>query len=396
MTSMKTTILSIFGILLLGACTSTSKLLDYGDYDEAIQVSVKRLAGKKKKKEEHVLYLEEAFARANARDLNSIADLKEQNRPENWVRIYDLYDQIQRRQAVVSPLTPLYAENGYLAKFQFLRVNNEQEEAAQGAAKYYYDRGLGFLNRAQTEGDKAAARSAYNSFGRATDYVRAYADALDLRREAETLGISHIQLQFANQSNVVVPQSLEREILEFASGDMNSQWQRFYHETPAGLNTDYTVVVSLSNVRFSPERVSERTYRETKVIEDGWEYVLDENGNVAKDSLGNDIKQTREITVRADVIEIFQEKVAGVSSRIDILDNRTQQRLATEELHADAVFSNYASTFAGDRRALSPETLCNVGNRPLPFPTNESLLIQAAQNLKPAVKSTIANHRSIF
>ena len=396
MTSMKATVLSLFAILMLAACSSPEKLMDFGDYDQAIQVTVKRLAGKKKKKEVHVLNLEEAFARANSRDLNTIDALKEQNRPENWVRIYDLYDQIQRRQNLVSPLTPLYADNGYLANFQFLRVQQEQEEAAQGAAQYYYDRGNEFMRIAQNEGDKAAARTAYNNYGRSTDYVAAFANALELRRQAYELGISHVQIQFANQSNVVVPRSLERELIEFASGDLNSKWQRFYHQAPTGTNMDYTVVVSLANVRFSPERVSERAYRESRVIEDGWEYVLDENGNVAKDSLGNDIKQTREVTVIADVLEVYQEKVAGVTSRIDIMDNRTQQRLATEQFNADAVFSNYASTFRGDRRALSKETLCNIGNSPQPFPTNESLLVQAAYNLKPMIKRAISDHRSIF
>ena len=81
-----------------------------------------------------------------------------------------------------------------------------------------------------------------------------------------------------------MPSGLEREILQFASGDMNSQWQRYYHSAQPGMDMDYTVIVSLENVRFSPERVSERNFKETKVIEDGWDYVLDENGNVAKDS----------------------------------------------------------------------------------------------------------------
>ena len=198
-TSGKTLILSLLALFLFASCNRSTKLIDTGDYDQAIHVSVKKLAGKTKKKEEHVLALEEAFARANSRDLNTIAALKEQNRPENWVRIYDIYDQINRRQDLISPLTPLEAETGYLATFRFLRINQEQNEAAEGAAKYYYDRGVIFLNQARNENDRGAARNAYGNFGRATDYIRGYSNAIDLRREAEELGISHIILQFAKQ-----------------------------------------------------------------------------------------------------------------------------------------------------------------------------------------------------
>ena len=42
----------------------------------------------------------------------------------------------------------------------------------------------------------------------------------------------------------------------------------------------------LTNIEVSPEQIKEREYEDTKEIEDGFEYVLDGNGNVAKDSSG--------------------------------------------------------------------------------------------------------------
>ena len=43
-------------------------------------------------------------------------------------------------------------------------------------------------------------------------------------------------------------------------------------------------------IDISPEQINEKQIIREKVIKDGFDYVLDKRGNVAKDSLGNDIK----------------------------------------------------------------------------------------------------------
>ena len=151
--------------------------------------------------------------------------------------------------------------------------------------------------------------------------------------------------------------------------------------------------MNITNIEVTPSLVKEREYREEKEIKDGFEYILDENGNVMKDSLGNDIKVDRYVEIQAWVLETFQQKMANVSGQLEFYDTRTNELIDRKTLVADAIFENYASTFEGDRRALSRESKRRIGNRPLPFPTNEALLYDAAQSLKPIIKEKLSRTR---
>ena len=56
----------------------------------------------------------------------------------------------------------------------------------------------------------------------------------------------------------------------------------------------------------------------------------------------------------------------------------------------EALFENYASkVLNGDKRALTKETKENLGNNPIPFPSNQLMLTDAARELKYKVKQII-------
>jgi len=154
--------------------------------------------------------------------------------------------------------------------------------------------------------------------------------------------------------------------------------------------------MNISDIVVGPDQLREREFEEAKEIEEGFDYVLDRNGNVMKDSLGNDIKVPRKVFIRARVIEAHQTKVASIAGRLELFDIRNRELLETRPLAADAIFENYASTFQGDRRALSEETLKRIGNQPVPFPSNEGLLFMVAEQLKPVIKNHISGMRRLI
>jgi hypothetical protein len=143
----------------------------------------------------------------------------------------------------------------------------------------------------------------------------------------------------------------------------------------------------------SPDLIKEREYVDDKTIEDGWEYVLDKNGNVMKDSSGNDIKIPKKVLIKARVFETYQRKAAHVGGLLEFYDNREREVIYTEPLAVDAIFENYAARYDGDKRALTEESKKKIGNRPAPFPPGENLILQAADLLKPVVKDKIARSR---
>jgi len=176
--------------------------------------------------------------------------------------------------------------------------------------------------------------------------------------------------------------------------DLDSRWRQYHTRPLAGVQYDYEVVVNMVNITATPEMVREREYEDVCEVNDGFEYILDSRGNVMKDTAGNDLKVPKKKLVRARVFETWQQKTATLHCRVDFYDKYNNNALIDSwPITADAVFENYASTFSGDQRALSDQSRNRLGNRPLPFPSDETLLMQAADRLKPIIKNRISKAR---
>ncbi len=385
-------------VLFLGfvACKSPAKLLEAGRYDEAIKLAVKRLQGKKKKKYKYIKPLEEAFAKATKRDMRQVTNLKKEGRPANWEKINDIHRGIKARQDLIEPLLPLVTKKGYRAKFKFVKIDGLERESKQKSAEYLYAHGKKLLAEAKRNKDKARARKAFEELKKIKKYYKDFRDRDRLMAEARELGLSRILISTKNKSGMTMPKAFEDEIMRFSVHDMDDLWHDYTKKKKRGQHYDYSIVITFDDIDVSPERVKEREYTDEKKVKDGFEYVLDANGNVMKDSLGNDIKVDKYITLRAVVLESMQTKFATVGGRIDIFDNATGKLLRTERFSADAEFRHYASTFRGDREALSAESRRRIGSHPVPFPTTAEMLMDAADSLKPVIKDKILRSRVIF
>lgn len=382
-------------LTLFSSCQSAIKMVERGNYDQAITYTVKKIAGKKKKKEKFVSPLADAFNRANARDLQAIKNLKRNGNPESWDKIATLYRNIQNRQNKVVPLMPIYDENGYEASLNMVEVSNFIEESKKKAAEYHYVLAKKLLTDA-ANGDRFAAREAYDRLEKTEQYYRNYKDKSTLQKQALALGTTYVLLTMKNSSRTVLPRNFEREITNLTTRDMDSRWKVYHAQPKTDLTYDYKVVMNLRDIVVSPSLVKEREYIDDKEIEDGWDYVLDNNGNVLKDTLGNDVKVPRKVIIKARVLETFQQKEARVAGVLEFYDNHTKDVIRRENITADAIFENYASTFRGDRRALSANSKKRIGNQPLPFPTDVELLLNAADVLKPSIKGKIVGARVIL
>lgn len=389
---MKSILLALATILILSACSNPEKLIERGRYDDAVALSVRHLIGKKNKKTKHVKALEDAFARVTNADMRQIRTLEKEGRSENWVQINQIHQRIRRRQEKIEPLLPLYSKDGYKAEFKFVRVEDLEIESKEKAADYYYSEGKRLLSQAE-QGDKTAARSAYENFEKIGRYYKTFKDEDRLMNRALDLGTVYILFKMENDSRAILPKDFEREIKRISVRDLDKKWRTVHLNPESGLDYDYTALMRLTEIDVSPDLVKEREYVDDKTIEEGWEYVLDKNGNVMKDSSGNDIKIPKKIIIKARIFETYQRKAARVAGRLEFFDNRTREIIHTEPLSVDALFENYAATFDGDKRALTEDSKKKIGNRPVPFPTSESLILQAADLLKPVIKDKIARSR---
>jgi len=381
--------------LVLASCASPMKLVETGNYDQAIELAVKKLAGKKTKKTKYVMALEDAFYKTTTRDMAFADQLKKEGRPENWQKINDIYKKIRRRQDKIKPLLPLIDKDGIKADFRFVKVEGLELESKEKAATFLYEDARRLLTLAK-EGDKMAAREAYTQLEKIKRYYTSFRDRTQLMNLAQELGTSYILFQMTNNAPVVLPLGFEREITRMSVNDLNSRWKEYHTRQQSEIEYDYKVVMNITAIQVSPGVVQERQYVDDREIEDGFDYVLDENGNVKKDTSGNDIKVPRIVVIRAEVLETYQNKAANVSGQLEYIDLRQNQIINTDRIAVEAIFENYAATFRGDDRALSKESKQRIGNRPLPFPENEDLLFTAAEELKPVIKEKIARARIII
>jgi len=208
-------------------------------------------------------------------------------------------------------------------------------------------------------------------------------------------GMTRVLFKIKNQTDFILSKEFEEELTRINVGDMDRNWKSFFTNPVSGIDFDYYAVMNFTGISLSPAIIKEREYEDQKEIEDSFEYVLDENGNVKKDTSGNDIKIPKKVLAKARIFETLQNKTASLGGDFEIYDNRTQNLLYSEPVSVTAVFENYASTFKGDERALTKDSKLRIGNQPLPFPTDEALLLAAADLLKPILKTKIAKAKVI-
>ncbi|HHB78791.1 MAG TPA: hypothetical protein ENK85_06125 [Saprospiraceae bacterium] len=380
--------------VLSTGCATPKHAYKKGNMQSAVELAIKRLR-KHKVKDKDVIILEKAFAIINKREYDRLQVLLSENDDNKWPKVNSIAKRIYNRQQELKPYLPLYIKSqNREAVFTFFPVKELMIRSKEKAAEQYYKNGLADLAEAK-KGNRRAARSAYANFEHTSRYYRNYKDTKRLMEEAHRLGTTYAVIGLTNETNALLPSRFKNAVLRMYPSDLNTFWTKF-DLNPKARKYDYKVMIRLTNVAATPEEIRNNQFIEEKEIKDGFEYVMDQNGNVAKDSLGNDIVQDKYITVRANVFSTEQHKATTLTAFVDVINTHTGERLMSRQVTAESVFSNFAMRYEGDKRALSKETRRNLGNRPVPFPSNEQMLIQAAEALSPKIKDMICDHISIM
>ncbi|HEX6981595.1 MAG TPA: hypothetical protein VF181_02435 [Balneolaceae bacterium] len=378
-----------FFILIVGlflGCTSSKELLQKGRYDQAIRKSAEALREEPKNTEE-LYVLKESYQKANLFDKERITFLKMENRDGNWLEIYHLYTQLRNRQAIIRSLPP-----SVRTQFALVDYNAEIIHSKKAAAEASYQKGLEYLDR----GYRESARLAWQEFVKVTNIYPDYKNVRQLMAEARFLGTNFVLLQIENNSESVLPADFDEALRKISFAKLNSQWVQYETNPDSSVQYDYAVIVNIREIQISPATIEKRSYTETKEIQDGMKYVFDANGNVKKDSLGNDIKVPNMLTVSAEVTESIQHKAAQVGGSIDYINLNTNQLVKTDNISVNAVFEHFSAVASGYEEALSDESLQKIASRPLPFPSDEMMLMDAAQLLKDRAKAIIYQNRELL
>jgi len=383
-----TVLLSV--LVSCGGRKQIEKQLHSGNYDVAIVNALKKLENNKdkKRKQKFVVMLEDAYYKVVERDLKTIKHLKKDGNPEQYKAIYEIYTDLNARQEAIKPVLPLKIGNKYL-NLNFNDYSNEIVDYRYKVSDYLIDKGIALLD----SDDKYNAREAYDIFRYIENINPNFEETRDLMLEAHQKGIDYVIVNIENRTRQIIPARLEQELLDFDTYGLDQFWTEYHANKDETIAYDYAMQLQLKRILISPEELREKQLVRRKQIVDGWEYQLDGNGNVMKDSLGNDIKIDRIIGVRARFSEFNQFKSTQVLADVVYTDLKSNLVLDAFPIDTEFVFENRFGVYRGDKRALTNNDRALLRQRRVHFPSDEQMVYDSGENIKQRLKQIINSYR---
>ncbi|MGV7106726.1 hypothetical protein [Flavobacterium sp. U410] len=392
---MKKITLVLLCYLTLLACSGVKKTESYlnsGNYDAAIDVAVKNLNNNKtaKSKQDYVYLLEEAFAKAKQRDEEQIALLKAENKAFNYEKIYSLYMQLHNRQERIKPLLPLPLLNkGRDAIFPMKSYNSEMIQSKEALSGYLYDN----ARKLMVTNNKLDYREAYDDLTYLDQLNPNFRDVRALMDEAQYKGTDFVYVSTKNETNMVIPAKLQEDLLNFGTYGLNDKWTVYHNNKQKNVVYDFGMILNFRQINISPEQVREKQFIKEKQIKDGTKTLLDSNGNVVKDSLGNAIKVDNMKSISISIYEFTQYKACQITGIVDYVDNRSKQLIDSFPLSSEFIFEYIYANYNGDKRACEESYYTYFDRRAVQFPTNEQMVYDTGEDMKAKLKTIITNNK---
>ena len=388
-TTMRTFTILFITSLLVAGCGSTTKSLQQGNYDAVVNKTVKKLI--KKPNADDAAEMDRAYRLANERDWERIKYLKTENNPDNYDEIFSRYNMLKERQRQVRTVTPLTVE-GTTYSYDYVDYDAEMIASKRKAADFFYNNGKGLLDNALQKGDY---RDAYYQLVKASEYSGGQFENIDaLIYDARMKGMSRVIVEVNNLSPLQLPPMVEEDLISFDTRGLGNEWVEYHFKhVDEDAIYDYAVLVKLMSILVSPDDVKDTDQIFKKNISNGFEYVLDANGNVMEDTAGNDIKVQKFKEITCTLIETRQFKTVEIRGEVEILSMNPDRLIQKEPFGASNQFEHSSARSIGDEGALTEEAFNMTQVEKLPFPTDVDMVMMCTETIKPAIRNAIYANR---
>ncbi len=363
--------------MLLCSCAGPQKLLERGNPDKALQLSLNRLQ-RGRLKEKNLDGLRQSARALAARDSAILGDWVASRMPELWPRVFEKAQVISRRQSRMAAVLEKLAQAGIYPEADTIPVEALIEEAREKSAIYYYARAQEYVPAARS-GNRQAARHAFSYLESCWQYLPGFRQSLALHREMQQLGTTHILLR-----PVAGPWGLYQEnhqmnrLLQGLAFPMRDGWQVVYLTAPDGQAIDYELEIYFDGLYVSGEHQEVHTCHATAEVENG--FITRQEWS-PKDSAFVEVKETQYIQVSATVTATRQSKSADASLVLRLIDTGTGVETYRTALTGHDSWSNEYTTVTGDERALDGQCASAVGTCWM-FPSDWTMLDNAVDNLR--------------
>ena len=331
----------LFGLMAV-SCNTTKKLYENQEYDQVIQKLVPKISSGRYRQSD-VEMLAASYHQANQADHVKIQALKASGKPEAWPEIYQRYCAMKGRNDALKGLSPVVKKEMDYGKLQL----DEEVVTSRNKAESYLVAKCSVLLDSRTKEDAEEAEK-YIVQLRKTNPENSHIQ--DFRLRALLHSSENILIQFENNYKYLMSDDFEMEVRNFDADELAPSHANFYLLDQKE-KYDLIVTAVLEDVVAMPERTDAVTFKET---------------NGEKTAEVTDKTQSKSVTIK------------GHLSYYDV--NLGRDRFAFP-FEVTSSFKHDFSTIKGDREACSEETLRKINEKELPFPTEDSMLIDAAKQL---------------
>ncbi|MFV5684241.1 hypothetical protein ACM55I_02240 [Flavobacterium sp. GB2R13] len=387
-----TLLLSLF--ILVSSCgvKQTQNLLSSGNYDPAIDNAISNLQSNKDKKgkQDYVYLLEEAFAKAKERDLNTINLLAKEANPTQLEKTYTTYIQLNNRQEKIKPILPLkLIKEGRNAIFPFDNYNNKIVDSKNALSAYLYAN----AKKLMLTSDKMNFRKGYDDLDYLNQINPNYKNVLQLMDEAKFKGSDYVSVYTKNETNMIIPARLQNDLLDFSTYGLNDKWTIYHSNKQRGIDYDYGMMINFRQIYISPEQIKEREFVKERIIKDGVKKLIDANGREVLDEKGKVVLVDNLRTVNARIYESRQFKSCQITAKVDYVNLRSNQLIQSFPVTSEFTFENIYATYKGDRRASDDNYYSYFDKRAVAFPSSEQMVYDTGEDLKAKLKDIISRNR---
>ena len=346
--------LRLIPALLLGAmlvaCNTTKKLYEAQEYDQVIQrVAPDICDGDMNAK--RINYVAASYHKANQADHERIQALKASGQPDVWPEIYQRYCSMKGRNEALSCF-PKEVKNGI--NYVKLDLDDDMMAARNKAENFLVAK----ANQLLSSGSKADAVEAERYIKQLKHTNKENSSLPLLQKRCLLHAADHVLVTIENEDRRPLLPSFVETALAFDAGEIPSNVTCTPRRPKKGCD-DAEMMVIVSSIQVSPARLDEVAFKENK-------------GDKS-----------------VEVTDHSQNKTVTVSGVIKYYDNIGYRPVAAVPFEVKSTFKNDYTTIKGDREACSAETLQRLNTSPVPVPTDESMLIDAAKKLNDLIAAEL-------
>ncbi|MDD4372449.1 MAG: hypothetical protein PHG67_00885 [Bacteroidales bacterium] len=339
----------LFLVLLIGfiQCSSPQKLIDQKQYDQAFALLINK-AHKGRISASQITQLKQVYHQSNQTDHEAVSALKASGSPDIWPEVYDRLNKISQR---VDAVKVLPKELKQQLDYKPLDLEEEVLAARIKTTQYYNGLAVKLLE----SNDAASNSEALDLLGKVQQLNPAFPDLDKKMRRAVFSMADNILIGFKNETGVSLPAGFEEKVLDKTTF-AESSWQQKLIRTPEqAVGITYRMIVILEEIEVSPHKSGQTSYTEQKEA------------------------------VTAEVVQYELQKSVSLTGRIQLVGTDYSKPFLVSPFDVSSQFDYTYARFSGSEQALALATLELTKKAALPFPSDESLIRDAATELNKIV-----------